>query len=501
VAGRFARFTERAQKVLALAQEESQRFNHNYIGTEHMLLGLLRERDGVAARVLIGAQVDLDEVRSDVEVIIGRGDQSVAGDIGLTPRAKKTIELSVDEAQRLNHTYVGTEHLLLGLIREGGGIATSILESRGVSTMDLREQVLATLGSAPPASRGQPLGAIRRRIRHGAAVTPAPLPAELQRLFDHLNAFLADANYRPDELAAGLFGQLSSESLRVLAFAQEEARLLGHTYIGTEHLLLGQLRAPDSVAAQSLLKLGASLNKVRHGVEFIIGRNLPTEVRQIGFTPRAKKVIELAFEEAEGMGQSSIGPEHLLLGTLREGEGIAAGVLESLKVSLYALRRLVLEALDEPLPLTLGRLSRPARKALLEAQLVARWYYHPHVDTDHLLVGLVRARDGNAARALRDLDLELPRVLVTFEALAPQPTSGEATADRVDYSSAALVALDRAAAEAAARGHVAVATGHLLLAVLSVADSRVQTLLQKLGVAADAVRERIEPLLTPDAEG
>src|SRR5580765_6780738 len=113
---KFEKFTERARKVLSLAQDEAQRFNHNYIGTEHLLLGLVREGDGVAARVLANLGVELNRVRSAVEFIIGRGDRMITGEIGLTPRAKKVIELAVDEA-RLGHHYIGTEHLLLGLVR------------------------------------------------------------------------------------------------------------------------------------------------------------------------------------------------------------------------------------------------------------------------------------------------------------------------------------------------------------------------------------------------
>src|SRR5215204_3557724 len=145
---RFDKFTERARKVLQLAQEEAQRFNHNYIGTEHLLLGLVREGEGVAAKVLANLGVELNKVRSAVEFIIGRGDRTVAGDIGLTPRAKKVIELSVDEARRLNHHYIGTEHLLLGLVREGEGIAAGVLESLGVSLDKVRSQVIYVLNQS-----------------------------------------------------------------------------------------------------------------------------------------------------------------------------------------------------------------------------------------------------------------------------------------------------------------------------------------------------------------
>ncbi len=150
---RFDKFTERARKVLTLAQEEAQRFNHNYIGTEHLLLGLVREGDGVAAKVLANLGVDLNKVRSAVEFIIGRGDRTVTGDIGLTPRAKKVIELAVDEARRLNHHYIGTEHLLLGLVREGEGIAAGVLESLGVSLDKVRNQIIHVLNQSQPYSQ------------------------------------------------------------------------------------------------------------------------------------------------------------------------------------------------------------------------------------------------------------------------------------------------------------------------------------------------------------
>ena len=152
MAQQFDKFSERARKVLQLAQEEAQRFNHNYIGTEHILLGLVREGDGVAARVLTNMGVQLPKVRSAVEFIIGRGDAAVIGEIGLTPRAKKVIELAIDEARRLNHGYIGTEHLLLGLVREGEGIAAGVLESLGVNLEKVRQQVMQVVNQSPQTS-------------------------------------------------------------------------------------------------------------------------------------------------------------------------------------------------------------------------------------------------------------------------------------------------------------------------------------------------------------
>jgi ATP-dependent Clp protease ATP-binding subunit ClpC len=150
MADRFDKFTERARRVLTLAQEEAHRFNHSYIGTEHILLGLVREGDGVAAKVLANLGVELNKVRSAVEFIIGRGDRTVLGEIGLTPRAKKVIELAVDEARRLNHSYIGTEHLLLGLVREGEGIAAGVLESLGVNLERVRAETTRILKDSTP---------------------------------------------------------------------------------------------------------------------------------------------------------------------------------------------------------------------------------------------------------------------------------------------------------------------------------------------------------------
>ncbi|MQG81451.1 MAG: AAA family ATPase, partial [SAR202 cluster bacterium] len=145
---RFEKFSERARRVLSLAQEEAQRFNHNYIGTEHILLGLVRETEGVAARVLSGLTIDLSKVRSAVEFIIGRGEKPAEGEIGLTPRAKKVVELAVDEARRMNHTYIGTEHLLIGLLREGEGVAAGVLESLGVTLEKVRAETHRILSNS-----------------------------------------------------------------------------------------------------------------------------------------------------------------------------------------------------------------------------------------------------------------------------------------------------------------------------------------------------------------
>ena len=142
----FGRFTERAQQVLVLAQEEAKRLNHNFIGTEHILLGLVREGSGIAARSLQNMGVELSRVRAEVEKIIGKGEKVLSQGISYTPRAKKVIELAIEEAQNLGHNYVGTEHLLLGLLREGEGIAAQVLTILGIDLKKARREIIQLLG-------------------------------------------------------------------------------------------------------------------------------------------------------------------------------------------------------------------------------------------------------------------------------------------------------------------------------------------------------------------
>src|SRR5688572_25669384 len=141
----FERFTDRARRVVVLAQEEARMLNHNYIGTEHILLGLIHEGEGVAAKALESLGISLEGVRQQVEEIIGQGQQAPSGHIPFTPRAKKVLELSLREALQLGHNYIGTEHILLGLIREGEGVAAQVLVKLGADLGRVRQQVVQLL--------------------------------------------------------------------------------------------------------------------------------------------------------------------------------------------------------------------------------------------------------------------------------------------------------------------------------------------------------------------
>jgi ATP-dependent Clp protease ATP-binding subunit ClpA len=318
MADRFDKFTERARRVLQLAQEEAQRFKHNYIGTEHLLLGLLREGEGVAAKVLNNLGVELDKVRSAVEFIIGQGDRTVAGDIGLTPRARKVIELSVDEARRLNHHYIGTEHLLLGLVREGEGIAAGVLESLGVSLDKVRSQVIYVLNQSAAYSQQEggatrPISEIEQKVGATRTVTEREEVSE----------------------------QLDDGARRTVRLAIQGANLRGHSYIGTEHLLLGLIAEREGIGAQALADLAVTREKVDEQLEPLPGEGDRKTAGLGALTTRAKRAIELAVQEAHRRNASVAGTEHLLLGLVAEADGVAVRVLERLGIGPDAVRAAV----------------------------------------------------------------------------------------------------------------------------------------------------------------
>jgi ATP-dependent Clp protease ATP-binding subunit ClpC len=163
----FERFTDRARRVVVLAQEEARMLNHNYIGTEHILLGLIHEGEGIAAKALESLGISLEAVRRQVEEIIGQGQQAPSGHIPSTPRAKKVLELSLREALQLGHNYIGTEHILLGLIREGEGVAAQVLVRLGADLNRVRQQVIQLLHGYPgkePVGAASPDSGVLSRI-------------------------------------------------------------------------------------------------------------------------------------------------------------------------------------------------------------------------------------------------------------------------------------------------------------------------------------------------
>src|SRR5438094_1331282 len=227
--GPFDRFNDRAKRVLALAQDEAIRFNHNYIGVEHLLLGLVREGEGVAARVLDSLGIDLSKARSSVEVMIGRGKETTSpSEITLSPRTKKVIELAVDESRKLGHSHVGTEHLLLGIVREGQSVGAGVLESMGVNLEQVRHQVIAVMG--------------QHRPEMGATASAGIGPSA--------GAGIGSSHPVP------FVDRLETSGRRALARAYWEAGRANDKEVAPHHLLLGLVTSGDVWTHRLLAELG-----------------------------------------------------------------------------------------------------------------------------------------------------------------------------------------------------------------------------------------------------
>ena len=473
-AGPFDRFDHQAKRVLALAQDEAVRFNHNYIGPEHLLLGLAREGEGIAARALEALGVTLSKLRSIVEKGIGRGDSPIPpSEITLSPHTKRIFEYAIEEASKLGRNDVGTEHLLLGLVRHSGHGSGGVLDAAGVLLENVRAKVIEMLGQPTP---------------------PAPPPHSPQ----------PTPRFQGME---GAFERFNDRARKVLTIAQEEAFRLKHNYIGTEHLLLGLVREGESLAARVLASLGIELSKVRTAVEFIIGPGdasaMPSTPSELTVSPRTKKVIELAIDEARKLNHRHVGPEHLLLGLVREGQGIASGVIESLGVTLAKVRQQVLATIgkDAPEPATnvyssvlvqsgpFDLLDDAAKRVLSHAEEEARQMRHNWIGTEHMLIALVRA-DGVTQRTLKELGvtLELARAGV-FKAVPPAETD----VTEITVTPRVKTLVGKAIMLAAPQSD-RVRPQHLLLALVTDPDGIGAQVLTELGATHENVRKTVDKL-------
>ena len=317
----FERFTVNARRVIVLAQDEAKRMQHNYIGTEHILLGLLGVPEGVAGRALAGLGLSLEGAREKVTAIIGTGGTAPTGRIPFTPRAKKILELSLREALQLHHNYIGTEHILLGLIREGEGVGAQILAQHAETTA-IRAAVLDQLRGA-----GIEAGRSRRwlRRRPGSEADLSSGPGE-QSVLNATPA--ADATL------------------------SEAARLAGVQPVGSHHLLLAALADPDSAAARALGALGVDLGQARealHDVDVTGTSDEPAEEagrRQMVIRVTGERltieagdpvILEAGRAALRALGDKA-DPAHGIRGDLAECASLSA-VWEALQESLQAIQR------------------------------------------------------------------------------------------------------------------------------------------------------------------
>ena len=313
----FDRFSERTRSVLAYAHEEARSLKQP-INTGHLLLGLLAESDGISVRALRAIGMDVDRLRGFFRSVLRVG-LVEPEDEGLSQPAKQALQCAIDESRESGSDLVEPEHVLLGLIRSAEGSAGSWLRSEGATVEIAREAVGQVRGNT---------GVVDDQ--------PGPAKAVSRRTY---TTFFGGAS-RVD--------RFTDRARKVLQLAQEEAQRFNHDYIGTEHLLLALVGEGEGVGVQVLRAMGVRPAELRAAIEFIIGRGEPEPTGEPGLTPRSKKVLMLAVDESRRLQHDYVGTEHLLLGLVREGEGIAAGVLESLDVNLEKVRAQVMTLLEPP---------------------------------------------------------------------------------------------------------------------------------------------------------
>lgn len=308
----FAQFTDRARKALALANQEGQHLDHGFVGTEHLLLGLMREGGGVTATTLRNLGLDLVKLRAGVEKLVPRGPGP--GGVGRLPQRtdfKTALEHAREEARARNDAYLDTQHLLLGLLRENECVAAQVLMSLGLNLCDVRREVLDLVGcgleDAPEDAGGTSLMDTDARVER-----PVPKVTEYVR--------------------------------RAMALADQEARRLNHEVIGVEHLLLGLAKEGTGVAATALRNLGLDARRLRLEIERLIPCGPEKIVMgRLPITPQVKDAIEYAREETRLRHHAAAGTGHVLLGLLGEAGGVIAQILASLGVRPEEVRQAVMD--------------------------------------------------------------------------------------------------------------------------------------------------------------
>jgi ornithine carbamoyltransferase len=321
----WQRFSRPARRAVFNGMEEARRRGQEQLDTEHLLLGLLREPEGRALQALLRIGVTPEQVVETVEQLAAAEEPAGAappGDAGqmVTPGVGAVMLIARAIATEHVHRHTWTDDLLLGLIQEKDGLA-----ARALASLAVDEEAVSRACRDLPAEETPP--APRRE-------EPGP-PATAQ---ERRSGYERGSEQARDRGAERMWQRFTERARRVVFFAQEEAARLGENYVGTEHLLLGLVRESDSVAARILDRLGVSLSRIRADVERQVTRGHGNLGQDMQLTPRAKRVIDLAYEEARRLNNNYIGTEHILLGLVREGDGLAARVLIKLGADLERTR-------------------------------------------------------------------------------------------------------------------------------------------------------------------
>jgi ATP-dependent Clp protease ATP-binding subunit ClpA len=334
----FERFNDQARRVMAYAQEEARELGHAAVGTEHLMLGLLGVEEGVASRCLDSLGIRSDSFREQVRASLSAQERA-EGPLAFTGGARKVLDEALAEGTKLGHTYVGSGPLLLALLshveQDQTDLTGRLLTAGFGAAIDrIRTDVMERMRGYEEAAREpETVRVIARGFADPQTVTQ-----------------LTEALARPGRGGRGMFERFTDRARRVVVLAQEEARLLHHNYIGTEHLLLGLVHEGEGLAGKVLDSLGVTLARARASITEMIGVGSGVPQGHIPFTPRSKKCLEISLRESLKLGHNYIGTEHILLGILAEGEGVAAQILIKYGLTLKQVEAAVLEQIKNYAP-------------------------------------------------------------------------------------------------------------------------------------------------------
>ncbi|RZC63264.1 hypothetical protein C5167_025015 [Papaver somniferum] len=533
----FERLTEKGIKTIMLAQEEGRRLGHNFVGTEQILLGLIGEGSGIAAKVLKSMGINLKDARVEVEKFIGKGSGFVAVEIPFTPRAKRVLELSREEARQLGHDYIGTEHFLLGLLREGEGVGARVLENLGADPDNIRKQVIQMVN-------GGSTEAVVDCAGGGSKNSKVPTSGESGTILAKLG------EEGKLDLAVGWLQEIDREMqtnvkwhIQFILRAHEEAKRLGRNYIGPEQILLALIGEKSGIAATVFRIMGINLNDARVEVEKIIGRGNGSVAIKLPIPSHAKRILEHSLEAARKLGHNNIGPEHLLLGLLGDGEGRVARVFENLGAAPNDIHALVIQLVGgrneyvgnciggsstnrkmptlEEYRTNLTKLVEEGKldpgagwvaqiervmqltvqwpvKALLLAQDEARWLGHNFVGPEQILLGLIGEGNGIAAKVLISMGINLNDARLEVEKIVGR--RGGFMAFEISFTPSAKRVLEHALKESRQLGHNYLGSEHLLLGLLREGECVAARILVNLGADPNNIRTQVIQMIGESAE-
>ena len=500
----WQRFTEDARRAIFFSQDEAIKMGVPLISPEILLLGLLRELDSTGVRVLehFGARLDL--IRNETKKNITSKGEWSRREMTLSPQAKQVIEFAYQEARSLQNNYLGTEHLLLGLLGVKDSHSRLVLAKFGI-TADGAREVIRELQDHP--------NDFKSRVS-----TP---PQE----FRATDNDKSHAETKPESGQRRMLWQRFTENARkVVFYAAEEAQRLGDSYVSTEHLLLGLIRESDGVAIPILDQLGVNVSLIRAEIEKAKTQPESNPISEMTLTPRGKRVIELALDEAQGLNSNYIGSEHLLLGLIREGDGLAGRILEKLGSDLEKTRQLVSRRLktdetnDQPKedglelsnspklyglptgdvpsrdeqPQIWQRFSDEARRSIYFSLLEAQRLCAKAITPEHLLLGLVHEAQSGAAQVLNQLGVSVKKIRMDLHRTVEQST--EPSSEDILFTAKAKGLLDLAWNEAQALGGDSVGTEHLLLCLIRDGECEASLVLAMLGVRFENAQKEVQAL-------